>query len=77
MARALGGCERRAQLPSGPLGRGDEGGVKTHPLDQPQCAPLAGFHVAGEMHAANQALPREFGRSRQQDVAAFRRELGE
>jgi hypothetical protein len=76
VAGTLNGGARRAQFAAGPLTRRDEGGIAPHLFDQPLRAPLAGVHVAGEMHAAHQALPCEFGGARQQDVAAFGCQVG-
>jgi hypothetical protein len=69
--------QRRPQFLRGPIAVGQEGGTAVHVFHQPGRAPLAGFEIAGEMHAAHHALPGEFGRARQQLRAALRQQVGQ
>jgi hypothetical protein len=67
--------QRRPQFLRGPVAVGQKGGTAAHVLHQPGRAPLAGFEIAGEMHATHHSLPREFGRARQQLRAALRQQV--
>jgi hypothetical protein len=76
VAGALSG-QHGAQFLRGPVAGGDEGGAAAQLRDEPRGAALAGRQVAGEVHAANHALPREFGGARQQLLAALGNHVGE
>jgi hypothetical protein len=76
VARALSG-QHGPQFPRGAVAIGDEGGSVPQSRDEPRGAALAGRDIAGEVHTANHALPRESGGALQQVVAALRNHVGE
>jgi hypothetical protein len=66
-----------AQVLRGAVAVGDERGIAPHALHEPRRALLAGFEIAGKMHAAHHALPRVFRRARQQLLAPLRHHVGQ